>query len=88
MTGGVRDFDTCYYRRLITDAVRAVDAVRTLDGIDLDATGPPSTVFATRHAYGGPMDIKVRPFDGHGGGRGHHQVRRLARTRDRAGVAR
>jgi cephalosporin-C deacetylase len=171
MTRGVRDFDTYYYRRLITDAVRAVDAVRTLDGIDHDrivVTGvsqggglalavaglvdglaavmpdvpflchirrgveiaadpygeverylavhrdaedevfrtlsyvdgahlgarasapalfsvalmdpicPPSTVFAALHAYGGPVDVEVYPYNGHEGGQGHHQLRQLA----------
>ncbi|WP_372592792.1 acetylxylan esterase [Actinotalea sp.] len=36
LTRGVLDFDTYYYRRLITDAVRAVDAVRVLPGADAD----------------------------------------------------
>ncbi len=35
MTRGVRDFSTYYYRRLITDAVRAVDAIQAIEGIDL-----------------------------------------------------
>ncbi|MBC7297961.1 MAG: acetylxylan esterase [Demequina sp.] len=34
MTRGILDPGTYYYRRVITDAVRAVDAVRTLPGID------------------------------------------------------
>ncbi|SEI85671.1 acetylxylan esterase [Demequina mangrovi] len=36
MTRGILDFDTYYYRRVITDAVRAVDAARALEGIDGD----------------------------------------------------
>jgi len=36
MTRGIESFETYYYRRLITDAVRAVDAVRDLPGIDTD----------------------------------------------------
>lgn len=34
MTRGVTDFDTYYYRRLVTDAVRAVDAARSLPQVD------------------------------------------------------
>jgi len=34
MTSGIESRDSYYYRRLITDAVRAVDAVLTLDQID------------------------------------------------------
>lgn len=34
MTRGVEDPATYYYRRVFTDAVRAVDAIRTLPGID------------------------------------------------------
>jgi cephalosporin-C deacetylase len=34
MTRGILDRDTYYYRRLFTDAVRAVDAVRTLPQVD------------------------------------------------------
>ena len=36
MTRGVEDFDTFYYRRLVTDAVRAVDAARSLPVVDPD----------------------------------------------------
>lgn len=36
MTRGVLHPDDYYYRRLITDAVRAVDAVRALPGVDAD----------------------------------------------------
>ena len=36
MTRGIEDPDTYYYRRLLTDAVRAVDAARALPGVDPD----------------------------------------------------
>ncbi|GAA2642275.1 acetylxylan esterase [Paractinoplanes durhamensis] len=36
MTRGILDPATYYYRRLFTDAVRAVDAVRSLDVVDAD----------------------------------------------------
>ncbi len=36
MTRGVQDFDTYYFRRLITDAVRAVDAAEQIPGIDVN----------------------------------------------------
>jgi cephalosporin-C deacetylase len=185
MTRGVRSFESYYYRRLITDAVRAVDAVRTLDGIDpdrivvaggsqggglalavaglvdglaavladvpflchfrraveispsdpygeiarylsvhrdhedevfrtlsyvdgvhlgaratapalfsvalMDPICPPSTVFAALHAYGGPTDLEIYPFNGHEGGQAHQQRRQLAwlaKTLDSQGVAR
>lgn len=36
MTRGIRQPDTYFYRRVFTDAVRAVEAVRTLPGVDAD----------------------------------------------------
>lgn len=36
MTRGVLDVETFYFRRLVTDAVRAVDAARALPGVDPD----------------------------------------------------
>ena len=36
MTRGIRSPDEYYYRRVYTDAVRAIDAVRTLDRVDPD----------------------------------------------------
>jgi cephalosporin-C deacetylase len=36
MTRGIEDPETYYYRRLMTDAVRAVDAARALPGVDPD----------------------------------------------------
>lgn len=38
MTRGIEDPHTYYYRRLFTDAVRAVDAARTLPGVDAAST--------------------------------------------------
>ena len=37
MTKGIEDPDTYYYRRLMTDAVRAVDAVRSLPDVAVDS---------------------------------------------------
>ena len=36
MTRGILDFDAYYYRRVYTDAARAVEAARTLDAVDPD----------------------------------------------------
>ncbi len=39
VTRGLESPETYYYRRVFTDAVRAVDAVRTLDGVDPEQVG-------------------------------------------------
>ncbi|GAA4365070.1 acetylxylan esterase [Nocardioides caricicola] len=44
----------------------------------MDATCPPSTVFAAYHAYAGPKEIEVYEFNDHEGGQAHHQARQLA----------
>lgn len=180
MTRGAESFETFYYRRLITDAVRAVDAARALPGIDGDrvvVTGisqgggltlavaglvdglaaampdvpflcnfrravevsdtdpyqeiarfltvqrgrveevfgtlayadgvhhavranapalfsvaladhvcPPSTVYAAYHAYAGPKEMVVYPFNDHEGGQAHQLARQLEWLREDAGV--
>lgn len=48
MTRGILDPEQYYYRRVFTDAVRAVDAARSLDGVDADRT-----VFAGTSQGGG-----------------------------------
>jgi cephalosporin-C deacetylase len=48
----------------------------------MDATCPPSTVFATYNAYAGPKEIEVYEFNDHEGGQAFHQVRQLAWLRD------
>lgn len=53
MTRGIEHPDTYYYRRLLTDAVRAVDAVRTLPGVDL------SRNVVTGGSQGGGMALAV-----------------------------
>jgi cephalosporin-C deacetylase len=53
LTKGILEFETYYYRRLFTDAVRAVDGVRTLDGID------PDRVVAAGSSQGGGMALAV-----------------------------
>lgn len=44
----------------------------------MDQICPPSTVFAAYHAYGGPKDITVHPFNDHEGGEAHQQREQLA----------
>jgi len=53
MTQGILDPATYYYRRVFTDAVRAVDAVRTMDAID------PTRVVATGGSQGGGISLAV-----------------------------
>ncbi len=53
MTRGILDFDSYYYRRLITDAVRAVDAARALPGVD------PERVAVTGGSQGGALTLAV-----------------------------
>ncbi|GAA2024849.1 acetylxylan esterase [Pseudokineococcus marinus] len=180
MTRGITSPETYYYRRLFTDAARAVDAVRTLDGLDpervavagtsqgggtaiaaaalvpdvaalavevpflcdfpralaitdadpfhevtrylathreqvdlvmgvlahvdgvvmarrgraparfsaalMDAVVPPSTVFGAFHAYGGPKEMAVYPFNGHEGGGTAEDLATLAFLRRHLGA--
>lgn len=53
MTRGIEDPADHYYRRLITDAVRAVDAVRALPGVD------PARVTVTGVSQGGGLALAV-----------------------------
>lgn len=53
MTRGILDPADYYYRRLITDAVRAVDAVRALPGVD------PQRVAVTGGSQGGGVTLAV-----------------------------
>ena len=53
MTRGVLDFDAYYYRRLITDAVRAVDAARAIPGVDA------SRIAVTGGSQGGGLTLAV-----------------------------
>ncbi|HEY0120072.1 MAG TPA: acetylxylan esterase, partial [Cellulomonas sp.] len=51
VTRGIQDPEQYYYRRLITDAVRAVDAVRALPGVD------PARVTVTGVSQGGGLTL-------------------------------
>ncbi|WP_062386827.1 acetylxylan esterase [Demequina iriomotensis] len=51
MTRGILDFDSYYYRRVITDAVRAVDATRLLPGVD------PARIVVAGASQGGGLAI-------------------------------
>ena len=49
----------------------------------MDEICPPSTVFAAYHAYGGPKEIEVYPFNDHEGGEAFQQRAQLAWLRSR-----
>ncbi len=53
MTRGIRHPDTYFYRRVFTDAVRAVDTVRTLPGVD------PARVAVQGISQGGGITLAV-----------------------------
>ncbi len=53
MTQGILDPVTYFYRRVFTDAVRAVEAVRTLDGVDASRVG------VTGGSQGGGISLAV-----------------------------
>lgn len=53
MTRGIRSRESYYYRRVFADAVRAVDTVRELDGVD------PSKVTAFGQSQGGGITLAV-----------------------------
>jgi len=53
MTQGILDPATYYYRRVFTDAVRAVEAVRTMDAID------PLRIVVTGGSQGGGISLAV-----------------------------
>ncbi|MCR2812284.1 acetylxylan esterase [Microbacterium sp. zg.Y1090] len=53
MTRGIEDAEDYYYRRLITDAVRCVDAALGLDGVD------PDRVAITGISQGGGLTVAV-----------------------------
>jgi len=53
MTMGIRDPAAHYYRRLFSDAVRALDAVRTLDQVD------PTRIAAYGRSQGGGISLAV-----------------------------
>ncbi|SNS32654.1 cephalosporin-C deacetylase [Geodermatophilus saharensis] len=52
----------------------------------MDEVCPPSTVFAAYHAYGGPKEIEVYPFNDHEGGQAHQQRAQLRWLRSALGV--
>lgn len=58
MTRGIRDPHDFYYRRLITDAVRLVDVVRSLPGVD------PDRIAVTGVSQGGGLSIAAAALAG------------------------
>lgn len=64
-------FDVCVLGRLATAPALFSVAL-------MDATCPPSTVFAAYHSYAGPKSIEVYEFNDHEGGGAFHQARQLS----------
>jgi cephalosporin-C deacetylase len=52
----------------------------------MDQICPPSTVFAAYHAYGGPKEIRIYPFNDHEGGEAFQQCEQLSWLRNLLGV--
>ena len=87
MTRGIESPETYYYRRLTTDAVRAVDAARAtapawFSVALMDPICPPSTVYAAYNAWAGPKEITVWEYNGHEGGGPHEDADTLPRLRE------
>jgi cephalosporin-C deacetylase len=57
LTRGITDRDTYYYRRVFTDAVRAVETCRTLPGVD------PSRIVVAGSSQGGGIALAVSGLD-------------------------
>lgn len=53
----------------------------------LDTICPPSTVYAAYHAYAGPKELAVYPYNDHEGGGAHQERRAIAWLRERFSVA-
>lgn len=68
---------TLGYLDVVNHARRATAPALLAVGL-ADAVCPPSTVFAAHHAYAGPSELRVYPYDGHEGGGVHHQREQLA----------
>ena len=69
-------FETLSYFDCVTLASRA--SVPALFSVCLmDDICPPSTVYAARNAWGGPVDLEVYQFNGHEGGGPYHRRRQL-----------
>jgi cephalosporin-C deacetylase len=51
----------------------------------MDETCPPSTVYAAFHAYGGPKELRVWPFNDHEGGHSFQEAEQLAFLRAQLG---
>lgn len=77
-----RDHDDAVFRTLsYVDGVHlgALASAPALFSVGLqDTVCPPSTVFAAFHAYGGPAELEIYPFNGHEGGQGHQSAKALA----------
>lgn len=58
MTSGIQRREDYYYRRLITDAVRAIEAARTLDAVD------PARVVAVGGSQGGGVALAATALTG------------------------
>jgi len=80
-----RVFTTLGYHDGMHFAARATAPALFSVGL-MDATCPPSTVFAAFNHYAGPHEMRVWPFNGHDAGQLHQQAERFAFL-ERLGIA-
>jgi cephalosporin-C deacetylase len=73
-----RVFHTLSYVDGVHFAARASEVAALFSVALMDATCPPSTVYAAYNHYAGPKSIDVWPYNGHEGGQSHQVRNHLA----------
>ncbi len=71
-----RVFETLRYVDGVVLGARAT-APALFSAALMDATCPPSTVYAAYHAYGGPKELVMYPYNDHEGGQAFQEARQL-----------